>query len=133
LFTEEHECTPMRAHHQDEREGSRTSGVACFSLASGRAAAGNCSTVARWPAGESDPPIARDKLAIVRAVKAPLPIARSRRCVRVTPFLTLLLQMAVGRGRQLIDQVGQMLAQSGKKILASYAGLLAQRGERIIA
>jgi hypothetical protein len=33
----------------------------------------------------------------------------------------------------LIDQVGQMLAQSGKKILASYAGLLAQRGERIIA
>jgi len=39
----------LRAYRQDEREGSRTSGVACFSLASGRAAAGNCSTVARWP------------------------------------------------------------------------------------
>jgi hypothetical protein len=40
---------PMSAHHQDESKGSRTSGVACFSPASGRAAAGNCSTVARWP------------------------------------------------------------------------------------
>jgi hypothetical protein len=39
----------LRAHRQDEREGSRTSGVACFPLASGRAPAGNCSTVARWP------------------------------------------------------------------------------------
>ena len=28
-------------------QGSRTSGVACFSLSSGLAAAGNCSTVAR--------------------------------------------------------------------------------------
>jgi hypothetical protein len=33
----------------------------------------------------------------------------------------------------LIDQVGQMLAQSRKKILVSYADLLAQGGERIIA
>ncbi len=43
------ECAPRRAQHQEESEGSQTSGVARFSLASGRAAAGNCSTVARWP------------------------------------------------------------------------------------
>jgi len=43
------ECAPRRAQHQEESEGSQTSGVARFSLASGQAAAGNCSTVARWP------------------------------------------------------------------------------------
>ena len=37
------------ARHQDESEGSRTSGVSRSFAAWGRAAAGNCSTVARWP------------------------------------------------------------------------------------
>ena len=34
---------------REESEGSQASRVASFSLTSGRAAAGNCSTVARWP------------------------------------------------------------------------------------
>jgi len=49
MFADEHGCAPMREHAQDESEGSRTSGVARSHAASGRAAAGNCSTVARWP------------------------------------------------------------------------------------
>ena len=42
-----HGCA--HARHQDESEGSRTSGVSRSYAAWGRAAAGNCSTVARWP------------------------------------------------------------------------------------
>jgi hypothetical protein len=39
MFADEHRCAPMREHHQDESEGSRTPGAsgAFASAAAGRA------------------------------------------------------------------------------------------------